>query len=290
MKDKIIEAFANLGSSVLTALPKVVVGILLLLVGLVVAKVIEVVLRTVLVRVRFDTLMERAGIDKALQRIGLRQQLNIFLPKLVYFLTLFLLAKTASDALGLGAISNAIGSFFSYLPNIIAALLLLILGTTLGQFAGQMVTQAAESAGIDSAPTLGKLVSALIVFIVAMMAIGQLKIDTEMVRIVTSFFLGAGALAFGLAFGLGTRDVVRNIVTGFYARKVLEIGRPVDIGGQTGILAAITATHTILESEGHDILIANANLLDHTSRQPHEEAPAAVPEAPAPAPPAEPAS
>jgi small-conductance mechanosensitive channel len=58
---------------------------------------------------------------------------------------------------------------------------------------------------------LGKLVSALVVFIVAMMTIGQLKIDTEMVRIVTSFFLGAGALAFGLAFGLGTRDIVRNI-------------------------------------------------------------------------------
>jgi hypothetical protein len=71
------------------------------------------------------------------------------------------LAKTASDALGLVAISNAIGGFFSYIPNIVAAVLLLILGTTVGQFAGQMVTQAAESSGIDSAPALGKLVSSL---------------------------------------------------------------------------------------------------------------------------------
>ena len=152
-----------------------------------------------LVRVRFDKLAEKTGIDKALQRIGLRQQLNIFLPKLAYFLVLFLLAKTASDALGLAAISNAIGAFFAYLPNIIAALLLLILGTTVGQFAGEMITQAAESAGVESAPALGKLVSALIIFIVAMMAIGQLKIDTEMVRIVTSFFLGRG---FGLWAGV----------------------------------------------------------------------------------------
>ena len=135
------------------------------------------------------------------------------------------MAKTASDAFGLIAISNAIGVFFSYLPNVLAALLLLILGTTVGQFAGQMVTQAAESAGLDSAPALGKLVSALIIFLVAMMAIGQLKIDTEMVRIVTSFVLGAAALGFGLAFGLGTWDVVRNIVTGFYTRKFLAIGK-----------------------------------------------------------------
>jgi small-conductance mechanosensitive channel len=267
MKEKLFEAFANLGNSVLTALPKVAVGILLVILGLMVAKLVEVVLRTLLVRLRFDKLVEKTGIDKALLRIGLRQQLNIFLPKLAYFLVLFLLAKTASDALGLVAISNAIGAFFAYLPNIIAALLLLILGTTVGQFAGQMVTQAAESAGIDSAATLGKLVSALIVFIVAMMAIGQLKIDTEMVRIVTSFFLGAGALAFGLAFGLGTRDIVRNILTGFYGRKILVVGKTLEVAGQSGTLTAITATHAVLNDNGRDIIIANSNFLEQTIKQ-----------------------
>jgi small-conductance mechanosensitive channel len=267
MKEKLLNAFASLGNSVLTAIPKVAVGILLVVLGLLAAKLIEVVLRTMLVRVRFDKLVEKTGIDKALQRIGLRQQLNLFLPKLAYFLVLFLLAKTASDALGLAAISNAIGAFFAYLPNIIAALLLLILGTTVGQFAGQMITQAAESAGIDSAAALGKLVSALIIFIVAMMAIGQLKIDTEMVRIVTSFFLGAGALAFGLAFGMGTREIVRNIVTGFYIRKVLVVGKAVDVAGQSGILTAITATHAILDSDGRDVILPNSNFMEHPSKQ-----------------------
>jgi small-conductance mechanosensitive channel len=267
MKEKLLNAFVSLGNSVLAAIPKVAIGVLLVVVGLVAAKLLEIVLRTMLVRVRFDKLVEKTGIDKALQRIGLRQQLNIFLPKLAYFLVLFLLAKTVSDALGLAAISNAIGAFFAYLPNIIAALLLLILGTTVGQFAGQMITQAAESAGIDSAAALGRLVSALIIFIVAMMAIGQLKIDTEMVRIVTSFFLGAGALAFGLAFGMGTREIVRNIVTGFYIRKVLVVGKPVEVSGQTGILTAITATHAILDSGGQDVILANSNFMEYTSKQ-----------------------
>jgi small-conductance mechanosensitive channel len=267
MEEKLLKAFAGLGSSVAAAIPKVAVGILLIVLALAAAKLVEVVLRTMLVRLRFDSLLEKAGVDKALQRIGLRQQLNQSLPKLAYFLVIFLLAKTASDALGLVAISSAIGAFFSYLPNIIAALLLLILGTTVGQFAGQMVTQAAESAGIDSAPALGKLVAALIIFIVAMMAIGQLKVDTEMIRIVTSFVLGAGALAFGLAFGLGTRDIVRNIVTGFYTRKLLAIGKSLEIAGHSGLLTAITATHVVLNSEGRDIIIANATFLDQTSKQ-----------------------
>ncbi|MGC2184048.1 MAG: hypothetical protein WA637_12260, partial [Terriglobales bacterium] len=228
MREKLQQSFSHLLDSVIAATPKVAVGILLVIVGAAVAKLVELVLRFILVRVRFDSLVEKAGVDKALQRIGLRQQLNVFIPRLVYFLTLFLLAKTASDALGLVAISNAIGSFFSYLPNIIAALLLLILGSTVGQFAGQMVAQSAESSGIDFAPSLGRLVSGLILFVVAMMAIAQLKIDTEMVRIVTSFLLGGAALAFGMSFGLGTRDAVRNMVAGLYARKFLKMGKKLE--------------------------------------------------------------
>jgi len=267
VETKLLESFSGLGRSVIAALPKIAIGIILIVLGLAVAKLIEVVLRTVLLRMRFDNLIGKAGIDKTLQRIGLRQPLSVFLPKLAYFLIIFVLAQTASDALGLIAISNAISAFFGYLPNIVAALLLLILGTTVGQFAGQMVTQAAETSGIDSAPALGKAVSALIMFIIGMMAVGQLKIDTEMVRIVTSFFLGAGALAFGLAFGLGTRDIVRNIVTGYYTRKVLTIGQNLEIAGQNGVLTAITATHTILNSEGREVIVANSTFLTEPSKQ-----------------------
>jgi small-conductance mechanosensitive channel len=267
MKEKLLESFGNLLNSITSAAPKVLVGILLLLAGLVFAKVVEIVLRRVLVRVRFDSLVEKAGIDKALHRIGLRQQLNIFVPRLVYFLVIFLIAKTATDALGLVAISNAIDAFFAYLPNIIAALLLLILGSTVGQFAGQMATQSAESAGLDFAPALGRLVSGLIMFVVAMMAIGQLKIDTEMVRIVTSFILGGAALAFGLSFGLGTRDIIRNIVAGFYLRKFLNFGKDLEVSGQHGVLRAVTATHTILEFDGSEISVSNSTFLDQTSKQ-----------------------
>jgi Conserved TM helix/Mechanosensitive ion channel len=267
MKEKLVESFLNLVNSIVTAAPKVVVAIVLIAVGLIVAKVIEIVLRMILVRVRFDSLMEKAGIDKALHRIGLRQQLNQFLPRLVYFLVIFLLAKTATDALGLVAISNAIGAFFEYLPNIVAALLLLILGSTVGQFAGQMVEQSAQNSGLDFAPALGRMVSGLIMFVVAMMAIGQLKIDTEMVRIVTSFILGGAAIAFGLSFGLGTRDIIRNMVAGFYARKFLEVGKNLEVAGQRGVLRAITATHAILESDGQDVSVSNATFLDQVSKQ-----------------------
>jgi small-conductance mechanosensitive channel len=267
MEEQLIRAFVGLGNSIVSAVPRVSVGILLVILGLALAKMVEVALHTVLMRLRFDSFIKKAGVATALGRVGLRPHLSLLIPKVAYCLVIFLLAKTASDALGLTAISNAIGAFFSYLPNILAALLLLILGTTVGQFAGQMVTRAARSSGIDSASIFGRVVSALIIFVVSMMAMSQLKIDTEMVRIVTSFVLGAWALAFGIAFGLGTWNVVRNIAVGFYARKFLSIGKSLEIAGQRGILTSITATHTILNNEGQEISFANSTFLDQTGRQ-----------------------
>ena len=188
-------------------------------------------------------------------------------PRLAYFLILLVLARTAGDVLGLVAISSAIGAFFGYLPNILAALVLLILGSTVGQFAGQTVAQSAASSGVEFAPALGKLVSGIILFVCAMMAIAQLKIDTEIIRIAISFILGGAALAFGLSFGLGTRDIVRNVAAGFYARKILAIGRPLELAGQQGVLRAITATHVILEAEGRETAVSNAAILDHVTKQ-----------------------
>lgn len=283
MKEKLISAFSNLADSAISTAPKVVVGIVLLVVGLAVAKIIEVVLRFILTRIRFDSLMEKAGIDKTLQRIGLRQQLNVTIPRIVYFLTLIVLARTASDGLGMTAISGAIGAFFAYLPNIIAALLLLIVGAAISQFASETVVEAARNANLDFASSLGKLVSGLIMFVIGMMAIGQLQIDTNMVRIVTSFILGAGALAFGLAFGLGTRDVVRNITAGFYLKKHLLAGENVEIAGQTGILRSVTTTHVVLQdAQGAEISVANAIFLDQVTKQTFRSPvpPAAPPELP----------
>ena len=264
---KLLDAFRELAGQIVAAVPRVVVGIVLVLAALLLAKAVEWTARKILVRVRFDSLVERVGVDKMLQRVGIRQKLDVFLPRLLYFLLLILLAKTAADALELDAISDALGTFFGYLPNLVAALLLLLIGSAVGPFVGGMVTRGAEESGLEFAPILGRLVSAAIVFVVALMAVGQLKIDTEILRIVTSFFLAGLALAFGLSFGLGTRDLTRNILAGFYARRLLTVGEELTLGDERGVLEAITPTHTVLSVDGRKVRLANAKILDEVARQ-----------------------
>lgn len=264
MQQQLQQAFIDLQQTVVSGVPRVLVGLVVVVALFLAAKLIERLLRAALMRLRFDALLEQAGVDKVLQRVGIRQSLNHVLPRLAYFLLLFLFARTAADAFGLKAISDAIAAMFGYLPNVVAAVLVFVVGTSVSQFAGRTVAQAAEESGIEFGRSLGSLVSGLILFIVGIMAISQLRIDTEMVRIVTICTLAGLALAFGLSIGLGTRDITRNVLAGFYARKVFRPGDPLEVRGNRGALKAITATQTLIEQESGLVVVANTAFLDET--------------------------
>lgn len=266
MQQQLLQIVDGLTQIVVGAIPRVIVGVLVAIGLVVLAKMAEWVLRAMLVRIRFDALLEQAGVDKILQKVGIRQSLNQVLPRLAFYLLLLLFARTAADSFGLVAISEGIAAMFAYLPNVVAAILLVVVGTSVSQFVGRTVTHAAEESGIEFARSLGSVVSGLILFIVGVMAIGQLRFDTEMVRIVTACILAGLALAFGLSVGLGTRDLTRNLLAGFYARKIFTPGDAIEIRGERGVLKAITATQTLIERDADVFIVANTVFLDETIR------------------------
>ena len=268
-RELLLNVLQGLIESVIGALPTVVMGTLLIIVALCAAKLVEVGLRAILRRLRLDSLVQRTGIDDAIRGLDLHRSLSEFLPRVAYFLLLFLFARTAADSLGLDAISQALGSFLAYLPNLVAAVVILLSGSVAAQIAGKAVETAASNSGIDFASSLGTMVTVLITFVLGIMAIGQRQIDVEMIRLVTAGLLATFAIAFGLSFGLGSRDITRNVLAGLYSRRVFDVGAELDIGGERGVLASITPTQTVLERDGLRIAVANRVFLEQVIKQ-HE--------------------
>lgn len=266
MQQQLLQIVRDLQEVVIGAIPRVIVGIAVVVALVIAAKLIERLLRVVLMRLRFDTLLQQAGLDTLIHRVGIRQSLSQVLPRLAYYFLLLLFARIFADSFGLTAISDGIAAMFAYLPNVVAAVLLVVVGTSVSQFAGRTVTQAAEESSIEFARPLGRVASALILFIVGVMAIGQLRFDTDMVRIVTICTLSGLALAFGLSVGLGTRDITRNVMAGFYARKIFEPGDALEIRGERGTLKAITATQTLIQQQTGVVVVANSTFLDDMIR------------------------
>ncbi|MDH3745781.1 MAG: mechanosensitive ion channel [Acidobacteriota bacterium] len=267
IQQQLVGAFRDMAAAAVRAAPRILVALVLVIVALVVAKLVEMGLRALLKRLRFDSLLERLGLTSTLSRLGLSGSPAASLAKVFYFLLLFLFARIGADALGLTAVSQALGSFLAYVPNLVAACLIFLLGSLAAQLASRAVSRTATESGIEYASSLGGLVYALIFFVAAIMALGQLRIDTEIVRLVTAGILAAGALGFGLSLGLGTRDITRNILAGFYARKVFRIGEEMEIAGERGTLTAITPTQTLLERDDRTIAVANSVYLEDVVKQ-----------------------
>lgn len=247
--------------------PRLITGIVVLLIGLIVAKIVERVLRSALERIHFDALMERIGVTPIMARIGVRDPMSKGLSKLAHTLLVVLFVQGAASAIGLLVIRDAISAFFGFLPNIVAAVLILLLGNVVGQFAQRAVTESGRDSGIDYAPAMGRAVASGIMFIVAIMAITQLGIDTDMIRIVVIVALAGVSLALALSFGLGAREATRNIVAGFYLRRLLRIGDELEVGSDTGIVTSVTPTKTLLDRGGQVVSVSNHRLLEESVRQ-----------------------
>ncbi len=271
MLDKVINSltssFTEFFETAAAWIPKIATGILLFIGALFVAKIIARVFQVVLARIKIDSLSAKVGIRQMIDRMGVRSQLSELVPRVVYFLLLVLFTRTACDALGLTVISEAIGSFLGYLPNLGAAIVILVFGGTAAQFSGRIITQNAKNAGIDFASSLGNIVSGGIIFVIGVMAVGQLKLDTDIIRLLSAGILAGAALAFGLSFGLGTRDITRNMLAGFYARKVFRIGDTIEVKGETGTLRSITPTAVVLEQDTGTVTLSNRVFIEETIKK-----------------------
>lgn len=266
-KDALLDVFNSLAVSVAEFVPRALTALVIILVGIVVAKIVEKMLRTAFDRLRIDSLLSKIGVTDSLRRIGLQGTPGRLISRAIYFLLIILFTQSVTRAVGLETIANAIGSFFSYLPNLVAAFLVLLFGTMAAQAVARAVTRSAEGAGIEYAPAMGRAVSALILFVVGIMAISQLRIDTGIVRQVVLVTLIGFSAALALSFGLGTRDVTRNLVAGFYARKLFQAGQSIELHGERGTLTAITPIQTLIDKKGTSVSVPNSVFLDEVVRQ-----------------------
>ncbi len=257
-------AWQDLVATATGVIPRLVMGVVIAVVLVLAARAIRRLAAVACRRAQVDTLAASLGLSALVARLGVRQPASEWIPGLIYAGVLLLFTQTGATVLGLTPIADSIRAFFAYLPNVIAAIGVLLAGSAAADFAGTAVRRSAEDSGIDLAPTLGSMTSGLILFVTGIMALAQLRIDTEMIRIVTVCALGGIALAFGLSLGLGSRDVTRNMIAGFYARKVLRPGDRVTIGQRTGTLVMITPTQTVLQADDRqeEVAVSNAVFLD----------------------------
>ncbi|SDS26989.1 Conserved TM helix [Halopseudomonas xinjiangensis] len=258
-----VAAMTTMWTKVASFIPDLVAAIVIVILGFLVAKLIDAVLSKGLAKLGMDRLLAGVGVSKLLARSGITSSPSALIGKVVYWFIVLTFLISAAESLGLARVSSTLDAFVLYLPKVFGAALILVAGLLLSHFANGVVRGAGESIGIDYAAGLGRLAQGLLVIITASLVIGQLQIETELLNTVVAIVLISFGAAAALALGLGSRSVVTQILAGIYVRELYEVGDRIHVGDAEGVIDEIgTVKTSLVDDEGRVVSIPNTSLLD----------------------------
>jgi hypothetical protein len=202
----------------LAGLPKIIGFLLILLIGWLIASAIATAVAAILRAVKFNDLARRAGLSGFVQNMGVHTDAAGFLANVAKWFVRLIVLVTAFDALGLPAVSQVLQQLLLWLPNLVVALVVLVIGGLAANALASLVRGATAESGLGNPDLLATIARIAAWAFAIVIAVNQIGIATALVNTLFMATVGAIALALGLAFGLGGRETAAQTVRGWYAR------------------------------------------------------------------------
>lgn len=253
-----------LAQSIRDLLPAILAAAALLLVGLVLGRLLRSLSRR-LTASALERLSRSATLGSALERTDVTNTVPSMVGLFVFWLVFLFFAASALESLGLPVITNSLSRFVYYLPNVLAAALIVAAGAVVGRVVRGTVTAAAVSAGVAIGPALGRLADGAILLLAIVVSLEELGIDSSALVVMLTVVFGSALAATGLAFGLGARTSVSNIIAAHYLRRSYQVGQTVRIEGAEGRIVQTTPTAVLLETDKGKLMVPAKKFAEETS-------------------------
>lgn len=202
----------------LSAVPKVIGFVIILIVGWFIASAIAAAVSAILRSVKFNDLAQRAGLSGFVQRMGLHTDAAGFVAMIARWFVRLIVLVSAFDALGLPAVSQVLEQLLMWLPNLVVAMIALVIGGLAANALSRLVRGATAEAGMGNPDLLATIARVAVWAFAIVIAVNQIGIATTLINTLFMATVGCVALALGLAFGLGGRDTAALIVRNWYER------------------------------------------------------------------------
>lgn len=241
--------------------PKFIGALTILFLGWIVSRTIGKILSRILAKAGVDRLAEMLSDIDIVQRSGMiKDKLSDLIAKIVYYMLMLTFIIAATETLGVGAVTQIFTDLMNYLPSLLTASVVFMLGIFLADMVKGAVTTLCQSLGIASAKMIGSIVFYFLFVTVAVSALSQAKINTEFISSSLVVIIGAGALAFAFGYGLASKDLVSNYLAGYYNKNKIRVGDDVRIMGMRGKVVLIDSTSMILQTAERAIIIPLSKL------------------------------
>jgi len=212
LNDVIRKTLTGFGERMAAFGPNILAMLVILLAGILIAGAVHFVLKLLLPRLGFDRFAQRLGLSLILEKGGIRRPASAALAAAFAWAVLAIFVLLAIGALNLQFAMDLVSRTFSYLPQVIIAAGLLLLGALVSAFLRRSVLIAAVNAGLPSARLLAGGVHTALMVLFAAMALEHLGVGRQVILVSFTILFGGVVFALSLAFGLAGRDLARGFL------------------------------------------------------------------------------
>ncbi len=252
--ESLMAAATTLWSTVAAFLPSLFAALLILGFGYFFARIVSRLLEKLLKRLGVDGYSENTGLVGALERAGVNVSVSHIVSRVVFWILMLTFVVSVTETLGLPRVSATIDSLVQYLPKILGAVFILLAGLLIAGFVRDAIRTGAEGIGLEYASGLGSAAYVMLSVIVIALAIGQLDLETAILTQAISIILISAGAAAALAFGLGSREVAANVLSGSYIRDQFQPGSRIEVDGYHGTIESIGAINVVVRRDDGDLV------------------------------------
>lgn len=215
-QDSLFLATNNILAQFVAFIPTLIGALIILILGILLGKLAKSLTISFLGAINLSGLIKNSSLDQFLSKAEIRPKIEEILGETVRWLILYIFIIAAVNAVGLTTVGDFLTSILSYVPQVIAALLILAVGVIIAGLTESIVKSAISGFDIATARLAGKVSSYIVVIIAALIAISELGIAETFINILFIGFVATLAIGLGLAFGMGSKDLVAKVLNNWY--------------------------------------------------------------------------
>ena len=241
-------ALENAFQPVINLVPAVLAMVGVLVIGYIVARLLARGADAVGQRIGLDGAAERSGLSASMKKVGIERGLSAIVAQLVFWLLMCVFVVAAFNLLNLPSLSAATQKLVDYIPKLMAATTVVLIGLLIASFLRGVIATTADRIGISYADRLASGAYYILSLMTFIAAFEQLEIQFALLNQLILIAFGAMALGIGLSVGLGGRDVAGGIMSGYYVRQRMQSGDSVSVSGIDGVIREVGPVATVIET------------------------------------------
>lgn len=246
--------FFKIQSNIFDFVPLLLGALISFVIGWIVAKFLKKFCIKVFSQIGINKLGDYSGVHESLIQFGVKQKLSDILAQLIYLLSLLIVLTMTAEILKFEKLSQGITQFIAFLPNVFAAMMMLLGGMILANFISSSIQNVAENSHFEQGHKIAKMIKILILTIFSILALSQMQIETDLLRYVVIIVLVSVTLIFSIAIGTGSIDVAKNIVSGLYMKEIIEVGDYIKFMEEEGEVIQISSLGLLVQKSNNEIL------------------------------------